>query len=448
MKRHHLDPAAFSALASGGGGTHIGALRDSRLSRHLLLMKFIADAWPGEPSERDAALEVLARAQERDPQCVAHLLGNPMVAAWAAWTARRIRDRASPATPLPADLGHLGAVAAVAAARSGLDADLPVYARDGRLPLPTLGDAWLPLPAFTPAHVVVHGGSLTVHGGGATLVVPDDPATDTASWRGLRRLRGAGGQPAFSVTLDDLDPYRGGHHVPPAARLSPADVEQWQQVFGVAADLLARELPARAMELASGLEVLVPLARSHPGGIHSATTPDSFGAFGLTLPRSAVDFVVTLVHEFQHSKLSAVLDLVPLCDASGEGTYYAPWRADPRPVSGLLQGAYAFLGVADTWRSLIGRAALRERAVQEFADVREQVHHTIAILEGSAELTADGRRFVAGMRQAVDGMMAEPLSEAVVRQARAALRRNRQAWQRRNDTAARIRRPRTRIGRM
>jgi hypothetical protein len=30
--------------------------------------------------------------------------------------------------------------------------------------------------------------------------------------------------------------------------------------------------------------------------------------------------------------------------------YYAPWRADPRLASGLLQGTYAFLGVSGFWR--------------------------------------------------------------------------------------------------
>jgi hypothetical protein len=31
--------------------------------------------------------------------------------------------------------------------------------------------------------------------------------------------------------------------------------------------------------------------------------------------------------------------------------YYVPWRDDPRPISGLLQGAYAYLGVTGFWRT-------------------------------------------------------------------------------------------------
>ena len=46
-----------------------------------------------------------------------------------------------------------------------------------------------------------------------------------------------------------------------------------------------------------------------------------------------------LVHEVQHSKLNAVIDIVPLVRPGvGHRRYYAPWRDDPRPPAGLLQG--------------------------------------------------------------------------------------------------------------
>ena len=56
-----------------------------------------------------------------------------------------------------------------------------------------------------------------------------------------------------------------------------------------------------------------------------------------------------LVHECQHAKLNAVLDLIPL-SRPDQARYYAPWREDPRPLGGLLHGAYAYLGVSDFWR--------------------------------------------------------------------------------------------------
>jgi uncharacterized protein len=191
--------------------------------------------------------------------------------------------------------------------------------------------------------------------------------------------------------------------------------------------------------LAAGLRAIVPLADPGTGAARSATVRDAFGSFGLTRPTSAADFAVTMVHEFQHSKLSAVLDLVPLYDAADRTAYYAPWRLDPRPIGGLLQGAYAFLGVADTWRSLRGDAGLRELAEREFAGVREQVRQGLDVLAASGRLTPAGQRFLAGMQSTMHSMMGEQLPASVVRQARAALADNHDAWRQRNGVAGSVR---------
>ncbi len=44
------------------------------------------------------------------------------------------------------------------------------------------------------------------------------------------------------------------------------------------------------------------------------------------------------------------MHLVPLVRYDRTETYYAPWRPDPRPAHGLLQGAYAYLGVTEFWQ--------------------------------------------------------------------------------------------------
>ena len=56
----------------------------------------------------------------------------------------------------------------------------------------------------------------------------------------------------------------------------------------------------------------------------------------------------TLVHEFQHIKLCGLMDMLPLIEPSGERGY-APWREDPRPMGGILQGLYAFVGIVRFW---------------------------------------------------------------------------------------------------
>jgi HEXXH motif-containing protein len=416
IRCHRIAGDTFAALAAGGGGPDaVRGLRAAQLSRHLLLLKFIADEWPGDPGHRDAALAALAEAQAKAPDTVADLLTEPMIGAWVSWTVRRIRGSATSNTPLRVDLGHLGSVAAAAVARAGLDAELTAYVRDGAVAVPTLGRAGHPRSDFAAVRLRVRRGELEVKG-----------------WEGLRWITADAGGKQLRLALDDLDPYRDCHHIPAAGRLRPDQLPEWNERFAQAWDLLVRYAPARADELAAGLRCLVPLADLGPGPARSATARDSFGSFGLTTPESAVDFAVTLVHEFQHSKLSALLDLVSMYDADAPDRYYAPWRLDPRPVGGLLQGVYAFLGVADLWHRLRAAPGLGELAEREFAVIREQVRHALRTLRGSPALTAPGRRLAAGLNATMDSLMAEPLPAPVTRQARSALARNHEAWRARN----------------
>ena len=108
---------------------------------------------------------------------------------------------------------------------------------------------------------------------------------------------------------------------------------------------------------------------------------------------------VTLTHEVQHLKLCAVLDIVSLTLPDDGRRYYAPWRTDPRPVSGLLQGAYAYLGVTEFWRRQrqLATGAARLRADGEFALWRAGTARVIDALLSGDRLTPAGAVFVQGM---------------------------------------------------
>jgi HEXXH motif-containing protein len=425
---HRVSAADFASLASGrGGAAAVGRLGQARLSKHLLLLKFIAERWSGPRAECDAAIAVLSRVQARQPQVVAELMADPHVGVWAVRTTRRISGALAAAEPLAADLGHLGAIAAAAAMRAGIDADVRAYAHTGRVTLPGLGEAVLGT-ADGPVDVRVRGGQATLSLGATTVLVP----AEGSAWRGLRRLAVRQGSFGCTVTVEEGNPYRDGYHAPPADRMPAGEARHWQELFAEAWRLVCRLAPDRAGELTAGLRSLVPLVDDGTGAARSGTVRDAFGALGLTRPASAVDLAITLVHEFQHSKLSGLLDLCPLYEPDGRERHFAPWRLDPRPTGGLIQGVYAFLGVAELWRRLRRTADLRDRAEREFAELREQVHAGLVALECSAELTAAGRRFTAGMRAALDDLLAEPLPPAAARDARAVLEQRRRAWRERN----------------
>jgi uncharacterized protein len=426
ISRYRLPTAAFAELAAGrGDASTLGLLRSAQLSKHLLLLSYLVNAHQNELAE---AAAVLAEAQRRAPQLVADLLTSPFVGAWAARCARQTRQGHAFGT----ELNHLGAIAAAAALRAGLDAELTTTALRGKVGLPTFGCAIFGEPDQSPARVLVKGGSATVFAGARQVVVPTEPSADTDGWYGLRQLTADCDGLQLTVALDDVDPYRGCYHTEVAGRISETELVRWRELFGKAWQLLTRHDRMRAAELTHGLHSIVPVAQTQTGLALSATSRDAYGALALVLPEDPALLAVTLVHEDQHSKLSALLDLVRLYNTGAPERYFAPWRRDPRPIGGLLQGAYAFLGVCDVWRKLRECPVEREVAEREFAELREQVRVVIDTLATSGHLTAQGERFVDGMRSALDPLLAEPLPSAVVTAARAALERGRAAWHERN----------------
>jgi HEXXH motif-containing protein len=411
VEYHRLDPADAAALASGlGGAAVVRQLRDAQLSRNLLLLKYVCQEWSADRGSLDAAVGVLAEAQRVQPQVFADLMSDPLVSAWLAKTTRRLRDPATTTAELAADLLHIGGLAASAAVSVGLECEVTGHTRRGRLTLPGLGEVLL--TGEPDGSVPLRISDSMLMSPAAALVSPLREGGD--GWLELRRLTADHDALSSTVTVEDGNPYRDGYHAAPSGRLTSVEVDAWQRLFAGAWELIGCCLPERASELAVGLRCLVPLVDDGRGAARSGTAWDSVGAVGLTRPRSAADFAVTLVHEFQHSKLSSALDLVTLYVPDGPERHAAPWRTDPRPTSGLIQGVYAFLGVADTWRALRAAPGLEELATRQFAVTREQVRRGLDALEGSAELTSAGRAFAAGMRSSLDSLLAQRLPPAVV----------------------------------
>lgn len=390
IEPHSLTWSAFDLLASGRSDPEcLAVLREAQFSKHLLLLReVVTTARAGFPDEcaeigLDTGYKLLIEVQEHHPETFREVVSAPSIGAWAACALRRMRTHG----PVWADLAHLGSIAAAAAIRCGLDFTVLVPTRSGEVALPTLGAAQLGSP----------------HGWG---LAPADGSVRVQ--RELRRLTTSGG---ISVHVDDIDPYRDVHGLSATGRLDEQAMAEWQAVFTEAWVTLAQRHPARAEEIGSCVVSLVPLAsRGLAKGV-SATSRDAFGAVALTTPESGLALAVTLIHEAQHAKLDALLDLVDLYDRADGTRYYSPWRADPRPLSGLLQGSYAFLAVADFWREQ--PTSLGEF---EFARITEQLRRAMDTLQGAAALTEDGRRFAEGMRAELD-RWGTPEEPAIAREA-------------------------------
>jgi hypothetical protein len=205
----------------------------------------------------------------------------------------------------------------------------------------------------------------------------------------------------LSVRLDDRGPFRAIHGHPPAGPQTADEVRHWQWLLDGAWQVLVRRHPWHARAVAACLTTLVPLHPAPGGTSVSSAARRAYGAVALSPPGDPVLLALTLVHEFLHVQLGALLDLVPLHGPPSPARYDAPWRPDPRPLDALLQGTYAHLGVCDFWHTERTAAPPDPRAEQEHTTWYGHTRGAVDTLLGSGELLPPGRRFTEEMRRAL-----------------------------------------------
>jgi uncharacterized protein len=436
---HQVPTAEFDSLAAGSSGqAAIEILTRAQQSKHALLLHGVSTA-----TGTRSGYDLLVRAQRKDAAAVATVIGYPGVGAWAHRTMLALRGgrRRPGATP-----AGLAAVAAAAAIRVGLTAEIDVPVRDdGLVVLPSLGAASLDDCATSHAYAAPHAGLATVRiaasraeviAADLRVVIPANYYDHAPGWRPLRLVL----TDPFELVVDDVDPFR----MPSAPQLAAApDLGPWRSAFRGAWGLLDKYHPAVAADVAAAIKVVVPLSAPLHGQV-SCSSPESFGAIALSQPLDPCGLAVTLAHEVQHMKLSALLDLVPLTLSDDGSVFYAPWRDDPRPASGLLQGAYAYLGVTGFWRRQreITRGAdagTRFLAHSEFARWREGAALACQVLLSSGRLTKDGAKFVRGMAATLRAWQCEPVPERAQRLAAETSERHMSRWRSINLSSGRRR---------
>ncbi|QCD58791.1 HEXXH motif domain-containing protein [Streptomyces hawaiiensis] len=456
----------FAELAAGGGSAAaVAFLERAERARRLLLLRTLLghlDALPTPLTPVAEAWRVFKEAAEKSPEPVERLLLAPPTGGWISHMLRRVHGTAT-GPPLWAEAGHLSALALSASLHAGTETVFDVALTDGRLPLPGLGMVQLPYPreGLAVGRAATAGGELTVEGPGRTngsvrvicRPLRQRAGADGDTWLPLRTLThtGPGGEAAVTVVLEDLDPYRDlDDHLPPT-RLDEDEAQEWQRLFGEAARILARPgRPGPGRVDPAMIRAIVPFGRTGvsppplPFVQVSASSGDSFGGMLIVRPASALALAETLVHELQHSKLAALLHLFPLLEDDRAERYYAPWRTDPRHLTGLLHGAYAFTGVAGFWRDRLAgarEAEAVERAGYFFALRRLQSRLAVRTLLTSGRLTVQGRALVSGLAGTLDGWLREEVPPAALSRARTAAALHRTEWRLRNVVPAPVAAP-------
>ncbi|HCA88202.1 MAG TPA: HEXXH motif domain-containing protein, partial [Streptomyces sp.] len=248
------------------------------------------------------------------------------------------------------------------------------------------------------------------------------------------------------VLLDDLDPFRTvdsgleQHGLGATGTLTGPEHAGWDAVWDGVYAMLRVAGEGRVAETRQLLHCLVPLARPPGGGPDSTaiahcsgTRREAFGAVLSSTPGTSSSLAATLVHELQHAKLAALTDLLPLHHADGRARYWAPWRPDPRPFDGLLQGAYAHLALAGYWQRYAlwsSDPADRDNAWAEHSRCRAQVGAALPALRGSRSLTAAGRTLVEGMAGQHVRLLERPPPKGHLARAAAYVETARTMWRR------------------
>jgi uncharacterized protein len=425
-RRHEIPATDLRELAAGyGGGGALDYLQRAQRSVRRGLLAAVHGAAIGlaPATAVQDGWDLLTRIDASHPQAVDAVLAHPYLRVWAVRCLERLRDGqaddAQQARSLTADLSHLVRIAMAAAIRAGVPARLPVQLLDGFVHFPSLGR--FAVPAADPAGTVMveshplPGGSFTISAADVTWTVtpvigtPDrvSPEDGGSRWQPVRQLR----VPGLSVALEDADPFRDCYDRPAMPRLDAEQASRWESQFTMAWDLIQRQHSAYAPGLATGLTAITPLTAGDAGREVSATARDAFGTVAAALPADHAHLALLLIHEFQHVKLGAVMDMFDLFDPADRRLYRVAWREDPRPLDGVLQGTYAHLAVTDFWRvrrhTTEGPAA-RSAHVQ-FTRWRAGTADAIETLATCGSLTPMGQVFVEGMRATISPWLAEPV---------------------------------------
>ncbi|WP_055491866.1 HEXXH motif-containing putative peptide modification protein [Streptomyces sp. TP-A0356] len=423
MIRSYVVPdTVFDALAGGEGGAEaVALLRRARRSRNLLLLRYVLDG-PCGAVAREAA-ELLSRVERTAPTAVETVVEGPSFGPWAHRAARDCPEhRRGRCTAR-----DLAALATVAAVRAGAAAEISVPVHEGTLRLPGLGTALrmgdedealvvtgegtrcpertgpvepgTPGPsAGAPGDAVAGPCPVAIRLAGRTVTLPRDPFRVGRDWSPVAVLEARHRGVTLRLPLETADPRL------PSLDTARAGPDAWQGLLQPAWELLVESHPRRAEELVAGLNAIVPLP-APARGVASSTSRHAFGTVLASWPADPERLALTLLHEFQHSKLSALTDLVTLYEPGGPPRLYAPWRPDPRPPGGLLQGIYAHLGDLAFWRDRSGKRQGPEQAdaVWRYAQTRAHAERGLSEAWARVRLTELGTRFLTRAAETVHG---------------------------------------------
>jgi hypothetical protein len=237
----------------------------------------------------------------------------------------------------------------------------------------------------------VDGSTATLPGSGIAAV--GDTGTDRVT--AVPRVAGLAMLNACAEVHDT------GSGISPPASMSilPDEIDALEQ----GAALLAEVWPAAANASARFFNSVVvqPVQQDH---VTSMTTDRLQGAL-ITSCRDSIQVADALCHEGSHQRLGLFFRLDPLIVDDGAEVHVSPWRRDPRPLKGLLNGIHSFVNVATLYRHIAEtQPDFADYAAELYRLQRDKVREGWETFAPLARPTPLGETFLAELETAVTAL--------------------------------------------
>jgi hypothetical protein len=165
--------------------------------------------------------------------------------------------------------------------------------------------------------------------------------------------------------------------------------EQWVATVRDALDVVGTYLPELRNEMRLYVQAVVPVGYDSQKHL-SASYREAIGTIYLSLHPSPITMVEALVHEFQHNKLNALLEIDDVLENAPGETHASPVRPDPRPLQGVLLAVHAFVPVARLYERMIEAGDERARP-ERWRDIVRIDREGMDVLREHARPTTVGR---------------------------------------------------------
>lgn len=199
------------------------------------------------------------------------------------------------------------------------------------------------------------------------------------------------------LAMSEAHPDKQGN----ALDLGGRPASEWSSTLAQALELIGRYMPELRGEIDLYLHQVVPVGFDDHSHL-SASYQEVIGTVYMTLHPQLMTMVEATIHEFQHNKLHALLELDPLLHNAFSPLYSSPVRPDPRPLQGVLLAVHAFVPVARLYQLM--RAAGHEGTRgRDFERRYEQIvtgnHEGSSVLLEHGQPTPVGRGLLDELRR-------------------------------------------------